>query len=383
MAQPGYFGRNHGLAGLGRNAGFEETLPMKTKRILILIKNEVLHGPKDVILVMSVLMPILLALFINLAFGNIFTDKAKVGVFDAGKSALVRQLQTNPAIILKVYNSESVLKEAITQGSVDMGFALPADLDQSIKANDVNLKTYIWGGSQAKNRSLIPIVVADAMRTIAGAELPIKIESIALGQGDSLPWSSRLRPLTILMAVFFGGLMLPAASLIHEKNRHTLEALNVTPATIGEIFTSKGVIGVALAALMGVLTLIISSGAVNSLASLSLLMLLGAMLSAEIGLLAGALINDMNTLFAFWKFGAILLFGPAVIYMFPQIPQWTGYFFPTYYVIKPILELSIGGAQFSDILGYVIILIVLIAVLFLIVTKTVQRLSTRALKINT
>ena len=73
--------------------------------------------------------------------------------------------------------------------------------------------------------------------------------------------------------------MLPAASLIHEKNRHTLEALNVTPATIGEIFTSKGVIGVVLAALMGVLTLIISSGAVNSLASLSLIMLLGAMLS--------------------------------------------------------------------------------------------------------
>ena len=355
---------------------------MKTKRILILIKNEVLHGPKDVILVMSVLMPILLALFINLAFGNIFTDKAKVGVFDAGQSALVRQLQTNPAIILKVYKSESALKEATTQGSVDMGFALPADFDQSIKANDVNLKTYIWGGSQAKNRSLIPAIVAEAVRTISGAELPIKIESIALGQGDSLPWSSRLRPLTILMAVFFGGLMLPAASLIHEKNRHTLEALNVTPATIGEIFTSKGVIGVALAALMGVLTLIISSGTANSIASLSLLMLLGAMLSAEIGLLAGALINDMNTLFAFWKFGAILLFGPAVIYIFPQIPQWTGYFFPTYYVIKPILELSIGGAQFGDILGYVVILIVLIAVLFLIVTKTVQRLSTRALKIN-
>jgi ABC-2 type transport system permease protein len=355
---------------------------MKSKRILILIKNEVLHGPKDVILVMSVLMPILLALFINLAFGDIFSDKAKIGIFDPGQSALVRQLQTNPAITLKVYNSESVLKDATARGSVDMGFALPADFDQSIKVNDVNLKAYVWGESQAKNRTLIPFIVAEAVRAIGGAELPIKIETISLGRGESLPWSSRLRPMTILMAVFFGGLMLPAASLIHEKNRHTLEALNVTPATIGEIFTSKGVIGLVLAALMGVLTLIISSGAVNSLASLSLIMLLGAMLSAEIGLLAGALINDINTLFAFWKFGAIVLFGPAVIYMFPQIPQWIGYFFPTYYVIKPILELTVGSAQFADILWYVTILIVVIAILFLVVSKTVQRLSTRALKIN-
>ena len=68
--------------------------------------------------------------------------------------------------------------------------------------------------------------------------------------------------------------------------------------------------------------------------------------------------------------------------MFPQIPQWIGYFFPTYYVIKPILELTIGGAQFGDVLWYVTILIVLIAILFLVVSKTVQRLSTRALKIN-
>jgi ABC-2 type transport system permease protein len=165
---------------------------MKSKRILILIKNEVLHGPKDVILVMSVLMPILLALFINLAFGDIFSDKAKIGIFDPGQSALVRQLQTNPAITLKVYNSESVLKDATARGSVDMGFALPADFDQSIKVNDVNLKAYVWGESQAKNRTLIPFIVAEAVRAIGGAELPIKIETISLGRGESLPWSSRL-----------------------------------------------------------------------------------------------------------------------------------------------------------------------------------------------
>ena len=46
---------------------------MNLKRVGTLIKNEILHGPKDVVLVMAVVMPILLALFVNLAFGDIFT----------------------------------------------------------------------------------------------------------------------------------------------------------------------------------------------------------------------------------------------------------------------------------------------------------------------
>jgi len=35
-------------------------------------------------------------------------------------------------------------------------------------------------------------------------------------------------PLTVMMAVFFGGLMIPAASLIDEKQKRTLQALTVT-----------------------------------------------------------------------------------------------------------------------------------------------------------
>jgi ABC-2 type transport system permease protein len=329
---------------------------VNVKRVWTLIKAEVFHGPKDLVLIMAVVMPVLLALFVNLAFGDIFSERAKLGICDQGSSRLTSELRSSKTIIVKTYPTAADLKTAASGGAVDMGIILPADFDSGLTAGKVKLSAYIWGESQAKNRMVIPVVLSDSIREITGSTLPVNIESVPLGGESNIPWSDRLLPLTVLIAVFYGGLMLPASSLIHEKQRHTLEALNVTPATIGNIFTAKGILGAVLAIIMGILTLSISASFGNSPAALVLVLALGALLAAEIGLLAGAFIKDMNTLFAFWKFGGLLLFGPAFIFMFPQIPQWIGYIFPTYYVIKPVTELSLTGAGFGSVAVYVVIL---------------------------
>ena len=355
---------------------------MSLKRIWTLIKAEVFHGPKDVVLVMAVVMPILLALFVNLAFGDIFTDRAKLGIYDEGSSPLTGKLVSAGSMSVKIYRNEADLRAAAANGAVDMGIVLPGDFDADLTSSTVKLKAYVWGESMAKSRSVISLALNDAVREIIGVSLPVNIESVPLGDTSSLPWSDRLLPLTVLMAVLFGGMMLPASSLIHEKQRRTLEALNVTPATIGDIFIAKGVIGVFLATLMGVLTLAISTSFGGSPLALVLVLALGAVLAAEIGLLAGAFIKDINTLFAIWKFGGILLFGPAVIFMFPQIPSWVGYIFPTFYVIKPVTDLSVLGLGFGSVALYVGILVAIVAVMGLAVINIVKRLSTQALRLN-
>jgi ABC-2 type transport system permease protein len=355
---------------------------MNIRRIGTLTKNEVLHGSKGIILVMSVVMPILLALFFNLAFGNIFTDRAKLGIYDGGSSQLSVRLESADSLSLKTYQNEPDLKKATADGSIDMGIVLPDNFDATLSTGTVRLKAYVWGESLAKNRAIIPAVLADAVHEIAGANLPVNIETVALGDESSVPWSDRLLPLTVLMAIFYGGMMLPASSLIKEKQRRTLEALNVTPATVTDIFTAKGIIGAVLATIMGVLTLAISTSFGSAPALLVMVLGLGAVLAAEIGLLVGAYVRDMNTLFAFWKFGGILLFGPAIVYMFPQIPSWIGYIFPTFYVIKPVVDISVSGLGFGAASLYIAILIGIVIVMALVVMSIVRRLSTQALKLN-
>ena len=355
---------------------------MSLKCIWTLIKAEVFHGPKDVILVMAVVIPILLALFVNLAFGDIFTDRARLGIYDEGNSPLTAELNSAGSMSVKTYRNEADLRAAVANGGLDMGIVLPNDFDAKLASGTIKLKAYVWGESLAKNRAVVPLALNDAVREMTGTSLPVDIESVPLGDASSLPWSDRLLPLTVLMAVFFGGMMLPASSLIHEKQRGTLEALNVTQATVVDIFTAKGIIGAVLATIMGVLTLAISTSFGHSPVAMVVILGFGAILAAEIGLLAGALIKDINTLFAFWKFGGLLLFGPAVVFMFPQIPSWVGYIFPTFYVIKPITDLSVLGLGLGSVALYVGILVAIVAVMGLAVMNIVKRLSTRALRLN-
>jgi ABC-2 type transport system permease protein len=355
---------------------------MNLKRIRTLIKNEVLHGPKDVVLIMSIVMPVLLALFFNLAFGNIFSDRAVLGIYDEGESDLTALLDESSSINLKTYGSESSLIEAATNGSIDMGIVLPADFDNTVLSGAADIQAYTWGESLSKHRVIIATILSDAIHDLSGATLPVTIETVALGATADTSWNDRLLPLVILTALFFGGMMIPASSLINEKNRHTLEALNITPATIGEIFTAKGTVGAILALLMGVLTLAISGQLHASYLSIVLVMGFGAVMAAEFGLIAGAYIKDMNTLFAFWKFGGLLLFGPAIVYIFPQMPQWIGYIFPTFYVIKPVIDLSINGLGFSSIILELVILIAIVILFVIIIRRIVGKLSNQALRLN-
>jgi ABC-2 type transport system permease protein len=283
---------------------------------------------------------------------------------------------------LKTYESESALIEAATNGSIDMGMVLTEGIDDLILSGNADIKAYTWGESLSKHRIMIATVFADSIHELSGATLPVNIETVALGDVSDTSWNDRLLPLVVLTALFFGGMMIPASSMINEKNKRTLEAVNITPATIGEIFTAKGAVGAILALFMSVLTLVISGQFHASYLSLILVMGLGAIMAAELGLIAGAYIKDMNTLFALWKFGGLLLFGPAVVYMFPQIPQWIGYIFPTYYVIKPVVDLSINGLGLNSIVLELVILIAIVAVIMILVNRIVVKLSTQALRLN-
>ncbi len=175
------------------------------------------------------------------------------------------------------------------------------------------------------------------------------------------------------MAVFLGGLFLPAASVIDEKEKKTLEALVVTPTSIVDIFMAKGLLGLILSLFMGMVILVLNQAFDTEPALLILVLVFGAIMAAEIGLICGALIKDITTLFAIWKAGGILLFGPAIIYMFPQIPQWIGKLFPTYYFLQPIIAISQGGSGWSDIATNVFILVGLDLILIGVVVFTLRR----------
>ncbi len=352
---------------------------MSLKRVGILLGKEFLHGSKGYIFILSIVAPLVISLMVSLIFGTLFTGKATLGVLDEGNSQLIPMIQELDTLNIKEYGDTEEIRQAVESGAVDVGIALPADFDSSVTSGGkAEIEAYTWGESLAKDRSVIAVTITNLIREMTGQESPVDIVAITLGDEVSTPWGDRMLPVIVLVAVFLGGLMLPATLIINEKAKRTLEALIVTPTSIAEIFTAKGAVGLIISMFMGVLILVINQAFGSEPLLLVMVLALGGIMAVEIGLILGILLKDFTSLFTVWKTAGIVLFAPVFIYLFPEIPTWIGRIFPTYYIIQPIVDISQLGGGWPEIAVNVFVLIgldiILLGLVALILKKT-QRLS--------
>ena len=183
---------------------------MSLRRVGILLGKEFLYGSKNYIFIFSIVAPVLISMVISLAFGTWLADTPKMGIVDEGKSQMVALIQGIDSIESHKYDSVEVMKQAVEDGRIDVGIVLPSGFDGSVAAEErTEIKAYIWGESLAKSRTIIEVTIADVIRELAGQEALVNIDTTTLGDDTSLPWSKRLLPFIVLMAVFLGGLMLP------------------------------------------------------------------------------------------------------------------------------------------------------------------------------
>jgi len=347
---------------------------MSIRRMGVLLSKEFFYGSRSYILVFSVLGPIIISIMVSLIFGTWLVEKPRLGILDEDRSQLVSMLDGLNSIDNFEYNTISDMKRAVETGAVDIGMVIPPGFDNSVmRGEKTEIKTFIWGESMAKNRTIIGVAIANTVRELTAQKAPIEIETITLGDKVSIPWNDRLLPFIVLMAVFLGGLMLPSTSIALEKEKRTIRALMITPTSIEDIFLAKGIFGFTLSLLMGILILVLNKAFGTEPVLLTIVLALGAVMAAELGMLLGAYVKDFATIFAIWKSAGIILFAPAIVYLFPQIPGWIGKIFPTYYVTQPIVELSQKGGSWADIASNTFILVAIDVALIFILLFTLKR----------
>jgi ABC-2 type transport system permease protein len=351
---------------------------MSLRRVGILLTKEFRYGSKSFIFIIAIGMPLVLSLVLSLVFGNLFSEKPKLGVSDEGDSRITSLITESDSIVGREYDSPEKLRKAVEDGALDMGIVLPPDFDSLVEQGQpTEITAYVWGESLAKNRIILGATITNMIRDVAGQEVPVEIAATTLGDAKSIPWNDRLLPLIVLLAIVFGGIMVPATSLVDEKQKRTLTALAITPASLAEIFLSKGLVGVILSTIMGVLILVLNQAIGAHTPLLIGMLVLGAVMSATFGIMLGVFARDVTSLFATTKAIGILLYAPAIVYLFPEIPQWIGKIFPTYYIVQPVVEISQQGGTWSDVAPEAFILIGLILLMIGIVGVLARRTAQR------
>jgi ABC-2 type transport system permease protein len=351
---------------------------MNIRRVYVLLGKELRYSSKNFIFVFAIVIPIVLSLVVTLLFGSLFSGKPKLGINDQGDSELAAMLTNAESLLSKEYSSDDELRAAVERGAVDFGLVIPQQFDTSLKSGDeAQLSGYVWGESLLKNRAAIATSLVVLVREMVGQEVPVEIISISLGDGEDIPWEKRIFPFIVFMAIFLGGSMVPATSLVDEKQKRTLKALVITPTTLGDVFTSKGLFGFLVSMLVAVMILFLNRAFGNQPYLLVGVLALSALMAAAFGVLLGAFITDINTLFAVIKGMGLLLYAPLFIYLIPGIPEWIGKFFPTYYMIGPIIDISQKDATWSQVAQDVYVLMGLILLLVVLLTFVSRRESAK------
>ncbi|MFC1873443.1 ABC transporter permease [Chloroflexota bacterium] len=347
---------------------------MSLKRVSVLLGKELLHGSRGYVFILSIVMPLVLSLLISLLLGSLFSGVPKLGVADEGGSQLVGMLQEQTSVSTREYDTGVELRQGVENGAVDIGVVFPAGFDDAVKKGErVEVTAYTWGESLAKSRTIISVTMADVLRELSGQESLIDIETIVLGDEAVIPWGDRLLPMIVLLTVFLGGSMVPSVSIMNEKAKNTLVALTITPTTIGDVLVAKGIVGFLVSVVTGVLILILNQAFGAQPLLLVMTLALGAVMAVELGLITGLLLNNIATLFSIWKTAGIFLWGPSIIYMFPNIPQWIARVFPTYYLINPIIEISQNGAGWPEVATNIFILIGLDVLMVFVVRLALKK----------
>ncbi len=338
---------------------------MKLRQVGLLLHKEFVHGSKSFFFIFAVVVPILVTLMVSTIFGTFIGGKPKLGICDRGNSRVTQIAMELDSLAVRKYPDQEKLKVEVETGALDMGIIIPAGFEEDIKKGETPPVTaYIYGESLANDRAVIATAVASVIREVVGGEAPFEITPVTIGEEENISWKNRMLPLVVLMAVFFGGFLIPSSSLVNEKQKGTIKALAVSPVTMGTVYFAKGLAGFLISLLMGVIILIMNGLFAGPVVLLVTVLGLGAVMAAEFGILLGSFVRNIDVLFTAIKSLNLFLYAPGIVYLFPAIPAWVGMIFPTYYIINPVIEITQKGAGWPEVYWKICILFVLDLLLF-------------------
>jgi ABC-2 type transport system permease protein len=346
-------------------------------RVLDVLRKDLQLGPRSPIFLWVLLLPFLITLVLQVAFGDLFEADPRLGIVDQGASSVTAALEDMEGIALSRLDDVDQLKQQVEANDLDAGLVLVAGFDEKVRAGErPPLEFYVGGETLASNRIILSVTAIDLVRAVEGGEPPVEVQVVALGD-EGLPISVRLVPFVVMYALLVAGVFLPSFSLADEREKGTLEALVVTPVRLSEVVTAKGILGFLLAVTMAIVTLWMNSALTAEPLALIVVVLVAGLLLVEVGLIYGTASKNVTGVFTLIKGTGFLLLSPTIFYIFPSWPQWIAKLIPTYWVINPVYEVTINRAGLGDVWVELLIGGAVIVALGGLIAVLVRRLRTQ------
>ena len=234
-------------------------------------------------------------------------------VYDAGDARLVDLLRRSEDVRAYKVRSQAELESALTErADPAIGLVIPADFDTRLAAGEgITLEGYATHWVKAKDVANLQAAFEKEISDIANQEIAIDMTTPRLYPAPDAAGHTVMVTMSFVISTVLITIVLVPYLMIDEKETHTLDALLVSPASIGQVTVGKAIAGALYGLLGGSVALALSYTMIAHWWVALLTVVCGTAFAVAVGLLMGSLFDNPQNMGVWMGAVMMLLLIPA------------------------------------------------------------------------
>ena len=272
---------------------------MSFKSIYTIFLKDLRSSISDKTILLIIVIPLLVSIAIPLLMMQVGSMNASVAVYDEGNnSEFIAYMESLDFYNVTTVNSMEMLNETIVNGDASSAIIIPANFSDDLEKG-IRPSMDIWINPTKTDSVIFSSTYKEVLMNYTKQQFPVNISLSIIGTaesgGASLVSSTGLIPMVILLTTVLLGVSILPYTLTTEKEKKTLDAILVSPASEKDVIYGKMLFGLALTMAVSLLVLAINNGFAGNPVATVLFTLLGSTAFVGIGLLIGSYSNTYTT----------------------------------------------------------------------------------------
>lgn len=342
---------------------------MNLNVVLAIFRKDFITSVKSKNLLIILLTPVFLSLLFNTTISLTDNTVVPIAVYDEGSSTdFIEYLSLRSNYDVTIADSAIKSEELLCNQKVAAIMLVPEGFSADIKSGLIPSLNIIVNPYEAKSVVFLQ-TYKDIVMDFAGQRYPVNI-TLNMLSGNL---QSRFNiPVWIMFTVIFVGMMVLPNTLTTEKEKKTLDAILVSPASEKDVIYGKSLFGLFLTILISLVIIIINRGFVGNFLSVTVFIILGSAVFTGLGLLIASYADNYSSA----SLLSTVCMAPLILLaLLADLSREIGYIshlVPSTYVFYGIKSAMLNNSGISDLypeIGTLLIFNILVYVLTFRVLK--------------
>ncbi|MCO5382123.1 MAG: ABC transporter permease [Methanosarcina barkeri] len=318
---------------------------MNLNVILAIFRKDLVSSIKNKNILIILLTPIFLSILLASTVSLTDNIVVSIAVYDEGASDdFVEHLRSIDSYEIIVTDSVDKSEELLYKEEVAAILIVPEGFSTDLEKGLVPSLNITINPYDAKSIVFLQ-TYKDAIMDFAGKEYPVHVSVKTLPAG----LQSRFNiPMWVMFTVIFVGMLVLPNTLTTEKEKKTLDAILVSPASEKDVIYGKSFFGLFLTIIISLVIIFINGGFVGNFSSILLFIVLGSAAFTGLGLLIASYTENYSSaslLSTIFMIPFILL--PLLANISKEI-EYVSYLIPSTYMFTGIKNSMLNNSGISD-----------------------------------